>query len=58
MNDKTEKVTGIGGIFIRVRNPDAIAAWYQKHLGINAKDGHAEFAWRDHERPDHIGRTV
>ncbi len=58
MNDKTEKVTGIGGIFFRVREPEKISAWYQQHLGISVKDGHADFVWREHERPDQIGRTV
>ena len=30
-----EKVTGIGGIFFRSRNPEELAIWYEKHLGIN-----------------------
>jgi len=30
-----EKVTGIGGFFFRSRNPEALAAWYETHLGIN-----------------------
>jgi predicted enzyme related to lactoylglutathione lyase len=58
MKDETGKVTGIGGIFFRVRDPEKIAAWYQQHLGICAKDGHADFVWREHERPDRVGRTV
>ena len=29
-------VTGIGGIFIRSRDPDALKAWYRDHLGIGA----------------------
>jgi glyoxylase I family protein len=29
-----EKVTGIGGIFFRARDPKKLAAWYQTHLGI------------------------
>lgn len=28
------KVTGIGGLFFRARDPAALAAWYEKHLGI------------------------
>ena len=27
-------VTGIGGIFFKSRDPQALAAWYQAHLGI------------------------
>lgn len=29
-----ERVTGIGGFFFRARDPDALAAWYDKHLGV------------------------
>lgn len=29
------KVTGIGGLFFRARDPAALAAWYEKHLGID-----------------------
>ncbi|MEM9221863.1 MAG: VOC family protein [Pseudomonadota bacterium] len=29
-----EKVVGIGGIFIRSKNPEALTAWYETHLGI------------------------
>ena len=28
------RVVGIGGIFFRVAGPEALAAWYAKHLGI------------------------
>ncbi|PWK70726.1 VOC family protein [Aminobacter sp. AP02] len=28
-------VTGIGGFFYRARDPLALAAWYEKHLGIS-----------------------
>ena len=29
------KVTGIGGLFFRARDPSMLAAWYEMHLGIN-----------------------
>jgi predicted enzyme related to lactoylglutathione lyase len=29
-----EKVSGIGGLFFRARNPTALGQWYQDHLGI------------------------
>jgi predicted enzyme related to lactoylglutathione lyase len=27
-------VTGIGGLFFRAKDPDALTAWYRRHLGI------------------------
>ncbi|HEY0334876.1 MAG TPA: VOC family protein [Stenotrophomonas sp.] len=29
-------VTGIGGLFFRARDPDALQAWYRDHLGVGA----------------------
>jgi predicted enzyme related to lactoylglutathione lyase len=29
------KVTGLGGAFIKSDNPETLAAWYEKHLGIS-----------------------
>lgn len=29
-----ERVSGIGGVFLRARDPAALAAWYAGHLGI------------------------
>jgi glyoxylase I family protein len=30
-----ERVTGIGGLFFRARDPAALAGWYADHLGID-----------------------
>lgn len=29
-----EKVTGLGGVFFRAENPQALRQWYEDHLGI------------------------
>jgi predicted enzyme related to lactoylglutathione lyase len=29
-----EKVTGIGGVFFRARDPVSLGKWYEQHLGI------------------------
>ena len=29
-----EKVAGIGGLFFRAKDPKALGAWYEQHLGI------------------------
>lgn len=32
-------VQGIGGVFFRASDPDALMAWYQTHLGIDMSQG-------------------
>src|SRR5215471_2690723 len=32
--NQKEKVTGIGGVFFRARDPKALAQWYQDNLGV------------------------
>lgn len=41
-----EQVTGIGGIFLKARDPDGLAQWYRDHLGVPVADGatYATFA--------------
>jgi predicted enzyme related to lactoylglutathione lyase len=29
-----ERVTGVGGVFFRARDPNGLAAWYRDHLGV------------------------
>jgi predicted enzyme related to lactoylglutathione lyase len=42
------RVTGIGGIFFKARDPQAMQAWYKRHLGIDVQDwGGAAFRWTD-----------
>jgi glyoxylase I family protein len=31
-----EKVSGIGGLFFRAHDPEALGRWYQEHLGISS----------------------
>lgn len=32
------KAVGVGGLFLKAKDPKALGAWYAKHLGINAAD--------------------
>lgn len=41
-----KRVTGIGGIFFRCKDPAKIRAWYQEHLGLNMNAYGAVFEWR------------
>jgi predicted enzyme related to lactoylglutathione lyase len=39
-----ERAIGIGGIFFRSRDPEALAAWYRDNLGVELTDfGGAQF---------------
>lgn len=41
-----QRVTGIGGVFFKSRNPKALGAWYRDHLGLEVTDwGGAVFQW-------------
>jgi predicted enzyme related to lactoylglutathione lyase len=31
-------VVGIGGVFFRAKDPEALRAWYAEHLGIDVQD--------------------
>ena len=53
-----EQVTGIGGVFFKVRDPQRMAAWYRENLGIQSNDGCADFVWRENDHPNQTGRTV
>jgi len=33
-----QKVTGIGGVFLRARDPQALVDWYAEHLGVPVQD--------------------
>jgi predicted enzyme related to lactoylglutathione lyase len=41
-----KKVTGIGGVFFKCKDPKAIRAWYQTHLGLNTDQYGTSFEWR------------
>ena len=47
------RVTGIGGIFIKARDPEALAEWYRIHLGVPyRKNEGAGFRWSDDPKVD------
>jgi predicted enzyme related to lactoylglutathione lyase len=45
-----KRVTGIGGIFFKCKDPKKATEWYQKHLGLNTNPYGATFEW--YEKPD------
>ncbi|KAA9339960.1 VOC family protein [Adhaeribacter soli] len=44
-----KRVIGIGGVFFKARDPEALRAWYQKHLGIDSETWGAVFKWNSPE---------
>ena len=41
-----ERVTGVGGVFIKAKDPKALCEWYQQHLGIGFNGNtYVEFKW-------------
>lgn len=40
------KVTGIGGIFFKCKDPIKLKQWYQQHLGLNTDKYGTVFEWR------------
>jgi phosphoglycerate dehydrogenase-like enzyme/predicted enzyme related to lactoylglutathione lyase len=41
------KVTGIGGVFFKTKDPEKTKAWYQKHLGFDIDTYGSTFWWKD-----------
>jgi predicted enzyme related to lactoylglutathione lyase len=53
------RVTGIGGIFIKAKDPAMLRAWYKKHLGIDVQAwGGTAFRWVDGSGHPTAGTTA
>ncbi len=54
------KVTGIGGVFFKSKDPTALAAWYAQHLGVELQPwGGVIFDWAaDQQAQPAAGVTV
>ena len=49
-----KRVTGIGGIFFKCKDPDKLKDWYKTHLGMNTDQYGVNFQWR---QPDDASKT-
>lgn len=49
------KAVGIGGVFLRARDPKALARWYEEHLGIASEGGGGGLFF---DGPGSMGHTV
>ena len=53
-----KKVTGIGGIFFKCKDPNKMKEWYKTHLGLNTNDYGATFEWREADDSTKKGSTA
>ena len=45
-NPKLKRVTGIGGIFFKCKDPGKMREWYKTHLGLNTNQYGTVFEWK------------
>src|SRR3569832_2022322 len=53
---KMKRVTSIGGIFFKCKDPKKMNEWYNAHLGLNAGQYGASFEW--YESPDSTNKAT
>jgi predicted enzyme related to lactoylglutathione lyase len=53
-----QRVTGIGGIFFKTKEPEKIKKWYREYLGIPMEKYGWSFKWRDLNNLEIQGFTV
>jgi lactoylglutathione lyase len=54
-----QKVTGIGGVFLKAKDVKALAAWYDEHLGFSFRENlYVNFKWVNENNPAVPGNTV
>ena len=52
-----KRVTGLGGVFFKAKDPKALYEWYRKHLGIESAP-YIGAKWRDADHPEIPGCNV
>lgn len=53
-DDKTPKVTGIGGVFFFSDDPQETKNWYSKNLGFDTDEWGSTFGSRNIDKPEEI----
>ena len=54
VDKKNKKVTGIGGVFFKCKDPNVMKTWYSQQLGLKTDDYGAPFVFRNFDRPDEV----
>ena len=58
MTEQRGRVTGLGGVFVKARDPAGILGWYRDHLKVDVQDFGASFRWREEQAPARRGATI
>ncbi|HYF92237.1 MAG TPA: VOC family protein [Symbiobacteriaceae bacterium] len=54
-----KRVTGIGGVFFKSKDPKRLGEWYRTHLGLHVEEwGGVVFHWASPDNPSGIGTTI
>jgi len=53
-----KRVTGIGGIFFKCKDPKKVNEWYKTHLGLDTSPYGAKFEWKDQSASSENGYTL
>ncbi len=52
------RVTGLGGIFFKAKDPKAMVEWYGRHLGMDIENSMVLFTWQGGKEGKKKGATV
>ena len=52
-----QKVTGVGGLFFKARDPKALMEWYGQHLGLQFNHGFVQLEWANDPKKE-TGSTL
>lgn len=54
-----KRVTGVGGVFFKAKDPKMLTEWYRDHLGLQVEEwGGVVFPWVSPENPTGVGTTT
>ena len=54
-----KRVTGLGGVFFKSKDPAKMREWYSRHLGVpHMRSYGGTFEWRDFDDPEEKGHTA
>ncbi len=51
----SKKVTGVGGVFFKSKDPEKMRDWYREHLGLVTNEYGSLFEFRRADRPEEKG---